>query len=36
MFQSTPLTGRSGLEEVRPLPSMIIPLKGEFQTSKVY
>lgn len=29
MFQSTPVTGRKGLEEVTPLPNQIIPLKGE-------
>jgi hypothetical protein len=29
MFQSTPVTGRNGTEEVTPLPCRIIPLKGE-------
>ncbi len=29
MFQSTPVAERNSLEEVTPLPSMIILLKGE-------
>ncbi|MDR1367832.1 MAG: hypothetical protein LBJ76_03835, partial [Candidatus Accumulibacter sp.] len=29
MFQSTPVNGRNRMEEVTPLPSAIIPLKGE-------
>jgi CheY-like chemotaxis protein len=34
MFQSTPVTGRNSLEEVTPLPSMIISLEGEVSNPK--